>query len=44
MLTNKKRRKDIEYRSRMYETCVTPASERNCICSSVAPMKRKPDA
>ena len=28
----------------MYDTWVIPASWRSCICSSVAPMKRKPEA
>lgn len=31
-------------RIRIYDTWVTPAFERSCICSSVAPMKRKPEA
>lgn len=32
------------YRIRMYDTCVTPWSERSFICSSVAPINRKPEA
>jgi hypothetical protein len=32
------------YKIRIYETCMIPAWLSNCICSSVAPMNRKPEA
>ena len=35
-------RKAMLKRIRTYETWVTFASERSCICSSVAPINRKP--
>lgn len=40
----RKSRNATLYKRRMYDTCVIPASETSFICSSVAPMNRKPEA
>lgn len=36
--------KAILYSIRMYDTCVMLLSDSSCICSSVAPMNKKPEA
>lgn len=41
-ILQRKSKKLMLYRIRMYETCVTLFDASSAICSSVAPMKRKP--